>query len=56
MHEKDNAKTAHSKKMKKEHKYNLSEMESRRSETAYKRFMRKPYYLEDVKNGRTTGD
>lgn len=51
MFEKDNAKTAHSKRMKKERKYNLSEMESRKNEEAYKRFLQKPYYLEGAKNG-----
>lgn len=56
MFEKDNAKTVHSKKAKKNHKYDMAEMESRRSEEAYKWFVQPPYYLEGVKNERAESD
>lgn len=56
MLEGSNAKKVHSQELKKNHKYDLAELESKRNEEAYKRFVTKPYYLEVTKNGRATGN
>ena len=55
MFENDSAKTAHNKKHNKNRKYDFAEMESRKSEDAYKRFLKKPYYLEETKEIMHTG-
>ena len=56
MLEGSNAKKVHSQELKKNHKYDLAELESKRNEEAYKRFVTKPYYLEVTKNERGTGN
>ena len=52
----DTIRVQHEEKVQKLRAYDKAELPIRRNEEAYKRFKRKPYYLEDEKDERRTGD
>lgn len=55
MFENSTAKASHKNKINRERKYNLAEMESRKNKDAYRRFLRKPYYMEKVNGEKENG-